>query len=229
MKKIIIAVTIILLLTGCSKNEEKQMKTYQEVNEQVATENLVFELNDEKTGYVCVGIDGPFVGELVIPSLYNGYPVVGVLGFNGYDGIRSVYIGENVTYIHAFRECHGLEYVEFGKKIEEISGFSECTSLTSVSFPDSMKSLHGFLKCEKLVEATFGNAVEEIGSTVFDDCPNLGRINYNGTIAEWCQITYENNSYYADPEDYFFPGDRDVYCKDGTVSGKDAALAFPPR
>ncbi len=57
-----------------------------------------------------------------------------------------------------------------------------------------------FYNCNSLVNITLSSSIKDIGFEGFYNCKNLTNVYYNGTIADWCKITfsfYSNPMYYA--------------------------------
>ena len=114
------------------------------------------------------------VTDVVIPSSYEGKPVVSVGGFNGAANLTSVTIPSTVQSIFfAFDDCPKLEKVIFkaDSQLESILGFSNCTSLKSIVIPKSVTVLGDgcFYKCTSLESVTFeeGSLLTAIGK---DSC-----------------------------------------------------------
>ena len=107
--------------------------------------------------------------------------------------IPSVYEGIMVRAIEeqAFKNCFSITKVTFGEGIQSIGyeAFSGCISLASVIIPSSLTSF---------------------GSSAFDDCDNLKKVEYLGTLEEWCNIDF-SGIWYANPCQ---PGHADLYIGD---------------
>ena len=156
--------------------------------------------------------------------------------FAGCTGLTSVTLPTSVTYLNGFNGCTGLTTINIPNSVITIGSgaFDGCTGLTSVTIPNSVINLSGFAGCSGLTSVTIGNSVRTIGGGAFYNCtgittisiPNsvvsigggafygsgLTRVNYTGTIAQWCNIDFEDygsnpiqcslyNSYSVD-EDY---------------------------
>lgn len=107
---------------------------------------FIFKLNQDKTAATCYGLtDKSFAGEVIIPTTYNGVPVVAI-GFQAFSetAISSVHIPNTVTSIgmQAFAYCPNLKQVAFdeGSNLEIIEpiAFSGCRKLSRIRLPDKL-------------------------------------------------------------------------------------------
>lgn len=75
------------------------------------------------------------------------------------------------------------------------NAFNSCEQLTSVVISDSITSIgeYAFYECYGLTSVVIGNGVTSIGYNAFNDCVNLTSTIYNGTIAQWCNISFVGN------------------------------------
>ena len=115
---------------------------------------LIFE-NVGSSAYVVSGYTGD-MENVVIPSRYEGRPVIGVKddAFRDVDTIKTVTFREGVTYIGSY-------------------AFSYC-SLESVKLPESLNSIgsYAFEKCNALKSISIPKNVDTIGKNSFNS-PNL--------------------------------------------------------
>lgn len=96
----------------------------------------------------------------------------------------------------AFFGCTGLTSIPIPDSVTSIgSAFSGCTGLTSIIIPDGVTSIeHGaFYGCISLTSVTIPDSVTSIGEEAFSDCRSLTSITFQGTMAQWNQITKGNN------------------------------------
>ena len=125
---------------------------------------------------------------------------IGDREFEGCTKLTSVTIPDSVTEIgeYAFNRCTGLTSVNIPSSVTSIgdSAFYGCTGLTSITIPDSVTSIgrYAFSGCTSLTSVTIGSGVTSIGEYAFNDCTNLARVDYTGTIAQWCIITFKGGS-----------------------------------
>ena len=81
--------------------------------------------------------------------------------------------------------------------------FYGCSGLTSVIIPDSVKNIGGwaFSDCSGITSITLSDNVTSIGPEAFFNCSGLTRLNYEGSIEKWLQISFDsvnqNPLYYA--------------------------------
>ena len=92
--------------------------------------------------------------------------------------------------------------------------FIYCSRLTSVTIPNSVTSIGAFAfsSCSGLISVTIPNSVTSIGGSAFDDCSRLTKINFEGTISQWKDIT--KGVSWANG----VPSSCKIYCTDGTIS-----------
>ena len=123
--------------------------------------------------------DGEYSGEVVIPSTVT------------YDGVEY-----SVTSIgnYAFRECSALTSITLPESLASIRvyAFKSCSSLTSITIPEGVTSIYddAFSGCSALTSITLTESVTEIRRSAFQSCDALTEVNYNGTIADWCGISF---------------------------------------
>ena len=94
-----------------------------------------------------------------------------------------------------------------GKSVTRIDdrAFENYTSLTSITIPEGVTSIGigAFVDCTSLESVIFGenSQLKSIGIGAFYDCTSLNKVNYLGTIDQWVEIGFGNDSsnplYYA--------------------------------
>ena len=100
--------------------------------------------------------------------------------FNGWTGLTTVTIPNAITSIGegAFGYCSNLATVNYNA--------TNCTTMGSSSY-------NVFAGCTSLATLNVGNNVTYFPSRAFC-CDELTRINYAGTIGQWCNITFADRS-----------------------------------
>ena len=101
-------------------------------------------------------------GEIVIPSEYNGKPVIRIAygAFAGCVDLRSITIPDSVTVI-------------------DQAAFSGCSSLENITIPNSVTTIGfgAFYNCKALRNITIPDSVTRIGDCAFENCKSLTNIN----------------------------------------------------
>ena len=134
-------------------------------------------------------------GGLTSVVIGDGVTNIDIYAFSGCS-LTSVVIGDGVTKIgnYAFSGCP-LTSVVIGDGVTSIGhgAFSGC-SLPSVVIGDGVTSIgeYAFSRCP-LTSVVIGNGVTSIGGSAFYNCSGLTSTIYNGTIAQWCNISFGNS------------------------------------
>ncbi len=124
-------------------------------NNDASSNGLIFELNEDGTGYMVFAAED-FEGEsIVIPSEHEGLPVIDFY-FKNCSTLTSVTIPNSITKI-------GFE------------AFDSCSSLTNLIIPDSVTCIDegAFYGCNNLESITLGNNIEFIADKAFYGCSKL--------------------------------------------------------
>ena len=158
------------------------------VHSLVNADPLTYEVEGESV--TVIDCDESAVGELVIPSSYNGLPVISIksYAFSSCRSLTSVTISDSVTSIGSFSfgYCSSLTSVTIPDSVTSIEeyAFWDCSSLTSVMIPDSVTSIENmtFKNCSNLTSVLIGNKVTSIGRWAFKDCLNLKSVTIPGSV-----------------------------------------------
>ena len=154
---------------------------------QPASEGLAMVLISEGE-YTVSGIGTCTDTEILIPTTYNGLPVVSVeaSAFLNNTAITSVVLPDSITSIgeKAFNGCESLTSVLFGKNSQLSSigpgAFNYCYSLESITIPESVTNIgsDAFIYCYGLRSVTFGenSQLTSIGDGAFNWCESLESI-----------------------------------------------------
>ena len=169
---------------------------------QPASEGLAMVLISEGE-YTVSGIGTCTDTEILIPTTYNGLPVVSVeaSAFLNNTAITSVVLPDSITSIgeNAFNGCESLTSVLFGKNSQLSSigpgAFNYCYSLESITIPESVTSIgsDAFIYCYGLRSVTFGenSQLTSIGEGAFNWCESLESITIPASvtsIGEWAFV-----------------------------------------
>ena len=120
---------------------------------EIYSEGLEFALNDAGDGYIVVGIGSCEDTEVVIPSEYEGLPVVGIgdSAFRWCTDLTSIVIPDGVTSIgdSAFIWCNGLTSIVIPGGVTSIgvNVFENCQSLTSITVEPENSVYHSAGNC----------------------------------------------------------------------------------
>lgn len=97
----------------------------------------------------------------------------------------------------AFRYCQDLERITLPSALQKLSNstFYGCTALSEVTFPASLKTIEkgAFIGCRKLSEVKLPASLTAIEVSVFDSCSSLETVFYEGSLAQWSQISTDND------------------------------------
>ena len=169
---------------------------------QPASEGLAMVLISEGE-YTVSGIGTCTDTEILIPTTYNGLPVVSVeaSAFLNNTAITSVVLPDSITSIgeNAFNGCESLTSVTFGKNSQLSSigpgAFNYCYSLESITIPESVTNIgsDAFIYCYGLRSVTFGenSQLTSIGDGAFNWCESLESITIPASvtsIGEWAFV-----------------------------------------
>ena len=137
---------------------------------------------------------------LTTVTIPNSVTSIGEGAFSGCTSLGFVTIPNSVTNIgeSAFHGCKALWSVTIPNSVTSIGehAFYHCSALTSVTIGNSVTSIGGwtFSYCTSLTSVTIGNSVTSIGSDAFVNCTALSSVYYTGSVADWCQIKFDNHS-----------------------------------
>ena len=110
-------------------------------------EYLTFTLNEDGESYSVGSSNEEIIGDIVIPSTYNGLPITVIReeAFIGCDNITSVTISEGIKTIgfSAFSQCDNLRKVELPESLTSIghNAFNFCANLTTLNLPSNLTEI----------------------------------------------------------------------------------------
>lgn len=163
--------------------------------------NLIIEKGSEDNG---------FIGYYAL-NIHNGESVIDCVDdylFMVDDGVNYLlgYIGSDKKLI--LPESYKGEKYEIYK-----CSFTGQFSFTSVDISDGVTCIgeQAFMMCCAIENVSIGKSVAKIGSIVFGNCVSLVRIKYDGTTAQWNDIS--KGTHWDDTT-----GNYTVYCTDGNIA-----------
>ena len=147
-------------------------------------------------------------------TIENGSTITSIADYTffGCAKLNSLTLPESIASIgaYAFNGCVGLQYAYKNLiyiKITNNNYFAlydtTTKNITSANINANCKFIldNAFNGCAKLKSVTLPNTITRIGASAFNGCSALSRVDYDGTIANWVQITFINNAsnpvYYA--------------------------------
>ena len=141
---------------------------------------------------------------------------IGSNAFSYCRGLTSITIPDSITSIgsNAFYNCDGLTSITIPDSVTSIEWgvFSGCSGLTSITIPDSVTSIgdSAFRYCSGLTSITIPDSVTSIREYAFSYCSSLTNIDYQGTMAQWREISRYSD--WAYDTGYFT-----ITCTDGVL------------
>lgn len=163
-----------------------------------ASEGLSFKFRDSSGGYYVAGIGSCTDTNIVVPNLYEGYPVLYIdnLAFQGNEQIESIVLPETVFSIGsgAFYECTNLKEVTLPESLIRMGdkAFYGCTSLTSIELPGAMVETGQctFEKCTALTTVTISEGTTTISDCSFFGCTSLTTVNLPATLTQINRLAF---------------------------------------
>ena len=193
----------------------------------------------DTTLYISMPVaDSAFVNNKYIERVYfdSGVTFIGEHAFSSCVSLTEISFSKGLTSIGlgAFAGCHDLTSVSLPQTVTNISGgaFAHCTSLVEIVIPTSVTILDGdvFWGCDDLravyiesnsvkIKPSYPGIYDPVTGTyrprpmgmIFEDCPILSSVYFNGTIEQWNEATSELEGWCG------LFADITVYCLDGSV------------
>ncbi len=138
-------------------------------------------------------------------SIHSSTKSIHSSAFKDCSSLTSVVIPSGVTVIgsYAFNNCSSLTSVEIPSGVTSIGerAFYGCSGLTSVEIPSGVTSIgdYAFAACSSLTSVTIPSSVNYMGS--YSGFPfvwcNVTRIDYTGSLEEWCNKQWNLSGMYT--------------------------------
>ena len=208
-KRIVVLMTIMMLigLNSCKKKNNietpntvtpstQEPSNSNESQEKGSMEDLIFKemkKNNEIVGYKVCGLKNETLKEIILPRTYNNLPVISIeeSAFSDCKNLTRITILNNETTIgkDAFNGCL-IEYANIPTTAISSIPKSKLKEVV-INSGESIES-SAFSYCSSLMSVTISSSVKTIGSRAFDGCTKLDNVYYDGTIEDWCKISYSN-------------------------------------
>lgn len=126
-------------------------------------------------------------------SIYYDKTAIPGTFFEDCSSLVNIVIPESVTAIGnaAFEGCTSLQNVKMSANLTTIerSAFANCTSLKKIAIPNGVKSIgfKAFMGCTNLQKVYIPKTVTNVSE--FGNCDSLTDIYYEGTRADWANVT----------------------------------------
>ena len=136
-------------------------------------------------------------GDFIIPDTIEGYTVtsIGNNAFRYCSYITSIGIPDAVTELgdYTFQGCTELSNITMPNSIVDIGShtFDGCTGLRSINIPANVTTIgnYAFNGCSYLRSINIPANVTTIGNYAFNGCTRLRNVYYEGSEADWNNIT----------------------------------------
>ena len=136
--------------------------------------------------------------ELVIPSYYSKYKIVGIseYAFENKQNLEILIFPATIRSVgnYAFSKCSSLRYITIPETVTYLGkGFcSGCASLEKAYVPAALTSLpsYSFSGCEKLTDVELNTSIASIGQFAFSGCSSLQSIGFANNLSNIDRIAF---------------------------------------
>ena len=177
----LILVAVLLTLTAAVFFLTDRAKT---PKDPAPSEGLEFIMPDPEQGYLLYQLGTCTDRNIVVPSEYEGKPVVGVYekAFCCCETVETLWFSEGMEFIgeEAFQGCPNLREIHFPTTMKEIrpGAFSSCFALEKTDFQKNLTTItNAFTRCDGLTEVTLPASIKEL-TGAFVGSAKLERITF---------------------------------------------------
>lgn len=190
----------------CLTAHDYQNRVCTRCGDKQPSEGLKFQFNEFHQGYLLEGLGTCTDTEIIIPSVYQNYPVIGITSsaFQNGKSLTKIEIPDSVFFVFgdAFDDCkqvlqteNGISYLgQWAISCQDktlttyelrpdtrglaTSLFNSCVNLTSITLPDGLIAISGaaFMYCTSLTEIEIPSTVRYIGGNAFENCKNVSNL-----------------------------------------------------
>ena len=189
-----------------------------------ATPELPLEVTYDNVSYTSYNIaeqafyDKTFITSIIIPDFVK---MIGKYAFAKCTSLTSIKLSANLVMIQddAFGNCSSLENVELPSSLKTIgaAAFIRCNKLVSAVIPEGVTRIetNTYYGDSELQYVVIPKTIKFIGGWAFSDATNIKSVYYNGTVADWLNITIGE---YGGSPMYFSHADMYIYDEKGPVT-----------
>lgn len=196
----------------------------------VAEDGITYRLNYGGNSYELVSVPDDYdeakLKNFVVPDTVDNIPVtiVGMGSFSAVIGkIENLVFGNNVEKIEEISSGSlSVKSITIPDSVTILSSFvfKDFKGIKEVTLPAGIRGIYykAFNGCTSLETVRIEGVLTEIGDGAFANCPNLKKIYYGGTKAQWDNEFHHDNDHY---NGYCY---HSMEIKDGWNSGSDSSV-----